>query len=89
LRLVEFEWDPAKSEAKRGFDFAYARRIFTGHRTETLDGRADYGEIRIKAIGRAGPDMLTVIYTVRGLKLRITSACLTNRKERAQWLSRA
>jgi uncharacterized DUF497 family protein len=51
---VEFDWDPAKSEAtfrNRGFDFAYASRIFAGYRLETVDARADYGEVRIRAIG--------------------------------------
>jgi uncharacterized DUF497 family protein len=88
---VEFEWDPAKSGATfrdRGFDFAYARRVFSGSRIETLDARTDYGEVRIRAIGQVGPDILTVIYTVRGSVLRIISARRANRKERAQWLSR-
>jgi putative transcriptional regulator len=63
---VEFEWDPAKSEATyriRGLDFAYASRVFSGDRIETIDTRTDYGEIRIEAIGQVGPDVLTVIYT--------------------------
>jgi putative transcriptional regulator len=58
---VGFDWDPAKSEAtfrNRGFDFAYASRIFAGYRLETIDARADYGEVRIRAIGRVGPDIL-------------------------------
>jgi uncharacterized protein len=89
---VEFEWDPAKSEATyriRGFDFAYASRIFSGDRIETIDTRTDYGEIRIEAIGQVGPDVLTVIYTRRGSVLRIISARRANRKERARWHSRA
>jgi uncharacterized DUF497 family protein len=51
---VEFEWDPAKSDATyytRGFDFAYASRVFTADWIEVEDLRADYGETRIKAIG--------------------------------------
>jgi uncharacterized protein len=89
---VEFDWDPAKSEATfrvRGFDFAYARRILSGDQIETTDARLDYGEVRIKAIGQVGPDVLVVIYTVRGAYHRIISARRANRKERAQWLSRA
>jgi len=88
---VEFEWDPAKSEATfrdRGFDFAYARRVFSSNRIETVDARTDYGGVRIRAIGQVGSDILTVIYTVRGSILRIISARRANRKERAQWLSR-
>jgi uncharacterized DUF497 family protein len=74
---VEFDWDPAKSEAtyrNRGFDFAYASRIFFGHRLETIDARADDGEVRISAIGQVGPDILTVIYTMRGSTVRLISA---------------
>ena len=42
-----FEWDEAKSEANlesRGFDFAYAARIFEGPTLELDDDRAEYGE---------------------------------------------
>ncbi len=89
---MEFEWDPAKSEATfriRGFDFAYASRVFSGSRIETIDTRMNYGEVRVEAIGRVEGDILTVIYTIRGANLRIISARRANRKERATWLSRA
>lgn len=49
-----FEWDEAKSEANlvsRGFDFAYASRIFEGSTLELDDDRTDYGERRVQAIG--------------------------------------
>jgi uncharacterized DUF497 family protein len=52
-------------------------------------GRTDYGETRLKALGQVGPDILVVIYTCRGDVVRIISARRANRKERAQWLSRA
>ena len=89
---MAFEWDPAKSEATfrvRGFDFAYASRVFSQDWIETPDARLDYGEIRRKAIGQVGPDILVVIYTDRGSNRRIISARRANRKERGQWLSRA
>jgi uncharacterized DUF497 family protein len=41
---VNFEWDSAKSEASfeaRGFDFAYACRIFAGAWIATEDARID------------------------------------------------
>jgi uncharacterized DUF497 family protein len=88
---VEFEWDPGKSEATyklRGFDFAYASRIFSGD-VEIAEARRGYGEIRLKAIGQVNADMLAVVYTIRGRAIRIISARRANRKERAQWLSRA
>jgi uncharacterized DUF497 family protein len=89
---VEFEWDPAKSDAThqaRGFDFAYASRLFTMGGIASEDMRADYGETPIKAIGQVGPDILVVIYTRRGAAIRIISAHGANRKERAQWQSHA
>jgi uncharacterized DUF497 family protein len=89
---VQFEWDPVKSEVMyqaRGFDFAYASRIFDAALVAVQDTRVDYGETRMKAIGRVGPDILVVIYTWRGDAIRIISARRANRKERAEWLSRA
>jgi hypothetical protein len=89
---VEFEWDPDKSDqtyATRGFDFAYASRIFRTAWLGTRDARADYGETRVKAIGQVGADILVVIYTWRGTVIRIISARRANKKERAQWQSRA
>ena len=80
-----FEWDEAKSQAnwrRRGFDFAYAIRIFEGLILEKDDERFDYGERRILAIGRVGTDTLVVVYTWRGELRRIISARLANRKER-------
>ena len=48
-----------------------------------MDGeRAGYGERRIQAIGRVGPDILFVIYTWRGEARRIISARLASRRER-------
>jgi uncharacterized DUF497 family protein len=89
---VEFEWDSDKSDrtyATRGFDFAYASRIFGTAWLGARDARTDYGETRIKAIGQVGPDVLVVIYTRRGTAIRIISARRANKKERAQWHSRA
>ena len=85
-----FEWDKAKSlrtRRERGFGFDYAASIFMGPTLEKRDGRRDYGEIRIQAIGRAGDDILFVVYTDRDDKRHIISARLASRKERRLWLS--
>jgi uncharacterized DUF497 family protein len=92
VQLMEFERDPAKSEAtyrRRGFDFAYASRIFDGVWIADQDRRFNYGETRYEAIGQVDADLLVVIFTARGGATRIISARGANRKERAQWLSRA
>ncbi len=52
---MRFTWDPRKSAhtlATRGFDFAFAARIFTGATLERDDLRHDYGERRRIALGR-------------------------------------
>jgi uncharacterized DUF497 family protein len=83
--MIVFEWDEAKSAAnlkERGFDFAYAARIFERPTLESEDERADYGERRIRAIGRVGEDVLFVVYTWRREVRRIISARQASRKER-------
>ena len=65
-----------------GFNFDYAARIFDGPTLEMDGDRADYGEHRIQAIGRAGADILFVVYTWRGPSRRIISARSANRRER-------
>lgn len=51
---VEFEWDPTKHERNlhtRGIGFDEAALIFEGEVIVWPDTRADYGEVRINAIG--------------------------------------
>jgi hypothetical protein len=85
---VRFVWDPAKSDAnldQRGFDFAFATLIFDGPTLERVDDRADYGEVRVVAIGLAQRMHFTVVYTDRAtpdLERRIISARRSNRRER-------
>ncbi|HEY7299360.1 MAG TPA: BrnT family toxin [Xanthobacteraceae bacterium] len=85
-----FGWDKAKSQrtlSERGFDFDYASRIFLGPTLENRDERRDYGEVRMQAIGQAGPDILFVVYTDRGDTRHIISARPASRKERKSWQS--
>jgi len=61
---MRFTWDPAKSErdlAERGCDFAFATSTFAGPTPEAPDTRADYGELRIIALGLADGIPLTVV----------------------------
>ena len=82
---MEFEWDDAKSEdcfVRRGFDFAYALRVFFDPRRIVVeDRRWDYGEDRYKVLGMIEGRVYVVIYTVRGSALRIISARKANAKE--------
>ena len=64
-----FEWDDDKSQRnllERGFGFDHAAAIFLGCTLEAQDNRRDYGEVRVQAIGRAGDDILSVVYSDRG-----------------------
>ncbi|BBK42323.1 hypothetical protein STVA_23430 [Allostella vacuolata] len=86
---MEFEWSQAKSDATerlRGFNFAFAVEVFSSPTLEWCDSRQAYDEVRIIAIGRAGPLHLVVVYTDRGPARRIISARPANRKERRLWL---
>jgi len=89
---VRFSWDARKSEAnlaQRGFDFAFASLVFDGPTLERVDDRADYGEVRIIAIGLADAVHLTVVYTdrhgAREMIRRIISARRSNRRERSTY----
>ena len=78
-----FEWDDDKSQRnllERGFGFDHAAAIFLGPTLEAQDNRHDYGEVRVQAIGRAGDDILSVVYSDRGEARRIISAPLTNKR---------
>lgn len=89
---MEFEWDRRKSDtnlAERGFGFDFAALIFEGSTIEEVDGRRDYGEVRVQALGEVDGLVLMVVYTDRGDVRRIMSARLANRKEKALWQSSA
>ena len=86
---MEFEWDDAKSDgclAHRGFDFAYAVRVFLDRRRLVAqDLRRDYGEERYRALGIIDGRAYVVVYTMRGSIFRIVSARKANAKEVAAY----
>jgi uncharacterized DUF497 family protein len=87
---MDFEWDPPKSAecaSQRRFDFAFATQIFNGPVMDWEDTRRDYGGQRVIAVGRAGTEVLTVVYTERtqpggGMTRRIISARRSSQNER-------
>ena len=82
---MDFEWDDAKNTAcfvRRGFDFAYAVRAFLDpNRIVAQDHRQDYGEDRYRLLGMIDGRVFVVVYTMRGLAIRIISVRKANRKE--------
>ena len=81
------EFDPINSEhlfELRGFDLAYASRIFPGRVLERQDTR-DYPETRFQVIGDVLGDILFVVYTRRGEACRLITAWLAEAPEREYW----
>jgi uncharacterized DUF497 family protein len=82
-----FEWDDLKAAEnlmKDGLSFQFATTIFDDPTARRLqDERHDYGEDRLKLIGRAwNARALAVIFAERQYRIRFISARLTNRKGR-------
>lgn len=82
---MKFEWDEAKSDAcfaERGFEFAYAVRVFLDpERMIERDERFDYGEPRYRILGRIEGRVFVVVSTRRGTGFRIISARKANQRE--------
>jgi uncharacterized protein len=83
---MDFAWDAAKAGEnirKHGVDFAAAARVFLDpYRLEQEDTRFPYGETRFAVIGMVGVQVLVVMYTPRGERIRFISARKANRRER-------
>lgn len=83
-----FEWDPTKdmfNQAKHDLAFEDAVKVFdSGHLIENST-RPEHGEVRWQAIGRIGPDYITVIFTIRGEKRRVISARRASKDERERY----
>jgi len=89
---MNYAWDPGKNRrnlASHGIAFEDAIRIFDGPTLEKVDGRFDYGEIRVYAIGIVNDLEITVIYAdVSETERRIISAWRAEPHEReAYWKS--
>jgi uncharacterized DUF497 family protein len=85
---MRFSWDDAKhskNQRERGIGFDYAARIFEGEPMTWIDDRFEYGEMRVRAIGAIGDDVLHVVYADRGDLRWIISARPASRKGRRIW----
>ena len=88
ILLMDIDFDPRKSEqnlAQRGFGFDFAARVFLGRPASFQDERADYGEVRMIAIGEIDGKLYKVVYTDRGDTRRIISAHRASRQEERRW----
>ena len=86
---MQFEWNEAKEQiniSKHGVGFEWAKRIFEGPVLTLIDDRKQYGEIRMRSIGKVdGIVILAVIHTERTGKTRIISARPADRSERKNY----
>ncbi|MCA3746556.1 BrnT family toxin [Phenylobacterium sp.] len=87
--MIEFEWDGAKAAEnfrKHGVSFELAAKAFRDpFGMEWIDDREDYGEVRTLLLGMADGSVLTVVYTERGSRIRLTSARRATRYEQDRY----
>ena len=85
-------WDEAKRQtnlAKHGVDFSAAEGFDWATATERPDTRQDYGEIRVRALGRIGDRVHVLIYVRRDEAMRLISLRKANDREYLEWISNA
>lgn len=86
---MNFEWDDDKANAnfkKHGVSFTEAREAFLDENViEELEDSIFYGEDRWKITGSIGNRLITVIYTLRNVKVRIISARKATAHERQDY----
>jgi len=81
----KFEWDDEKASAnirEHGVSFAQAAIAFRDpFAVEWLDERESYGEERSVLLGMVGSQLVIVVYTERGDRIRIISSWRATRHE--------
>jgi uncharacterized DUF497 family protein len=85
---MDFDFDPIKSDrtlAERGFDFAYATRVFERPGRQLHRRPSRVRRIRMIAIGEIDGRLFTVVYTDRDDVRRIISAHRASRQESRTW----
>jgi uncharacterized DUF497 family protein len=79
-----YEWDAAKAEAnlaKHGTRFELVHDFDWKSVIEREDGREDYGELRMVALGFIGRRLHVLIYTPRGDAIRVISLRRAGKRE--------
>ena len=82
---MDFEWDDLKAAEnvrRHGVRFGQAALAFRDpFAVEWIDQREAYGEERMILLGMSGSQVLNVVYTGRGERIRIISARRANKNE--------
>jgi uncharacterized DUF497 family protein len=84
--MLRFEWDTRKRAAnllKHGLDFADAPLLLAGEHV-ILPTKAGTDAQRFLAVGRIGPDYVTLVYTEREGAIRVISLRRARHGEREQ-----
>ncbi len=86
---MEFEWDELKAQgnlAKHGVSFEAALLVFDDvFALERLDIGGESAEVSYVTTGVANGVVLTVVYTERGVRIRIISARKATRHEEEEY----
>jgi uncharacterized protein len=80
---MKFEWDPAEAKAniaRHGVSFEAAQAVFADLQALELHDDSTEEE-RWRLLGRAAFDILLVVYTERGDRVRIVSARKASKRE--------
>lgn len=84
--IESFEWDPgnlAKSEGKHAVVWTEAEQVFFNRPIIVAESSAAYSEQRHFALGKTNAGRrLTIVFTIRGPRLRVISARPMSRRER-------
>jgi uncharacterized DUF497 family protein len=83
-----FEWDPDKNRTnvrKHEIDFGDALQVFSDPAAIVVEARRVHGEQRQLIVGRAGGNFMTVVFTVRGERIRLISARRSRSTERKRY----
>ncbi len=85
---ITFEWDDIKNTAnadKHGIEFEDATEAFGDPGSFEYRSRGDHAEQRCVLVGMMRMRLISVVYTIRGLRIRIISARAARREERKLW----
>lgn len=86
--LLEFGWDDRKNIVnvrKHGIDFADALRVFSDPASVSFESRSQHKETRRLVVGKVSGIFMTIVYTVRGERVRIISARHSHMSERKRY----
>ena len=88
IPLAEFEWDEEKNRKnveKHGINFTQAVRVFSVPAAVSFQSSHKFGEQRYLMVGELDGVLITVVYTLRGDKIRIISTRRARRSERKRY----